>query len=243
MKKAALVIGSAVIGGSLLTGYVGLENISSNASASEVLKVSNADEEFQHLVDHQGREYGYDKDGEIIYFINNEKNEETDGNDDVLIPFLNSNRNEVSEESDLSHVSTISDEINRSTQDSFDTVKDQVIDIQKKNVITKENSEYESFGDLMNDLYAVVNPWKDADDSDPTVISSEEEKEYYNAAVKFISYAKYFENEIEEKGWVQEVNKAMVYNAALVNQNQHSDYSTRLNFGTGIINISADYNN
>ena len=217
MKKAAMVIGSVVIGGSLLTGYMGLGSISSSASANDALEIPNAGSDFDNLVDDQGREYGYDSNGEIIYFTENKE----DGS---------------------SQVSTISDEIEQNSQSSFDTVKDQVISIQEKNVITKETSEYNSFGDLMNDLYAVVDPWNDVDGSE-AVLSSEEEQEYYDAAVKFISYAKYFEDEIEENGWVNEVNKAMVYNVAIVEQDHQTDYSTRLNFGTGIINISADYNN
>lgn len=240
MKKAAMVLGSVVIGGTLLTSYTGLGKLNLNASASESSNELNADAPFEYLVDEQGREYGYDMNGNV-FFLDREKTEATKDDDPVFISSLNMNDGSVSEEKS-SHVSTISDEINRNTQEAFDKVRGDLFKIQESNIITKENAEYDSFIDVMEDIYPLIDPWRDADGSDLSVIGPEEEQAYYDAAIKYIAYAKYFEDEIEENGWSDEVKKAMSYNVQIINQDHDTDYGARLDFGTGVLSVIADYN-
>ncbi|WP_040285195.1 hypothetical protein [Sporosarcina koreensis] len=235
MKKAAMVLGSVVIGGTLLTSFTGLGNLDLNANASETLK--NPLDETTNLVDEQGREFVYDING-IKYYIDTEKNK-NDEEETTNIDSLTMDGEESSEVSKTSHVSTLSDEIYRNDQEAYDEVRGDLFKIQENNVITKENAEYDSFIDVLEDIYPLIDPWKNPSGYDESVIGPEEENEYYDAAIKYIAYAKYFEDEIEENGWSDEVKKSMRYNVQVVNQDHQTDYGTRLHFGSGVFGVLA----
>ncbi|WJY27542.1 hypothetical protein [Sporosarcina trichiuri] len=237
MKKAAMVFGSVVIGGTLLTSYTGLEKLDLNASASESIKYPNPEGVINYLVDDQGREYGYDMNGNVI-FPDHEKTEETKDDDSVFISSMNMDDDTINAERS-SHVSTLSDEIHRNDQEAYDKIRGDLFKIQESNVITKENAEYDRFIDVMEDIYPLIDPWKNPSGYDESVIGPEEENEYYDAAIKYIAYAKYFEDEIKENGWYDEVKKAMSYNVAIVNQDHNTTYGSRLDFGTGVIDVIA----